>query len=499
VRWGIRARGVGAESIPASAVLVVATLLTLVGSWIPSYWNDEAATLRLARLPLPELLAFVQQKDAVHVVYALLMHGWIAVAGESELAVRAPSALAAGAGAAGVLVLLRSLGRPRAALLAAIVFVLLPRTSFNGTEARSSALATALVVGAAVLVVRAARDGGVLRWVGFVAVAGLANAVFLYCVLVLPAFVLLAAAVGPRRGRAFGAGVLGAVLSVGVASPVILTAAGQSGQIGWLRSQPVNAYTVVVESFFGSAWWLAALAVGLLAVAAVRSRAVRTGAVRSRAVRTRATGAGAVHPPLVLVLAVWLLLPAAVLLLGTALIEPMFTPRYLSLSSPALAMALGLALASWRPVTAGVLVGALAVAALPALVLMRTETGKPAGQDLRALAQTIQAGARPGDAFLLGDSGTVSLRPRIALAAYPSAFAGLDDVALERSYATTGTYSDVLLEDDALRAALAGEQRVWTAAPASDPAAFDWLAAEGFEAGPGSTVPTATITLWERR
>ncbi|ROS29035.1 mannosyltransferase [Rathayibacter sp. PhB127] len=479
MRWGSRARGVGAESIPAGLVLVVATLLTLVGSWIPSYWNDEAATLRLARLPLPELLAFAQQKDAVHVVYALLMHGWIAIAGESELAVRAPSALAAGAGAAGVLVLLRSLGRPRAALLAAIVFGLLPRTSFNGTEARSSALATALVVWAAVLVVRAARDGGVLRWVAFVAVAGLANAVFLYCVLVLPAFALLAAAVGPRRGRAFGAGVLGAVLSVGVASPVILTAAGQSGQIGWLRSQPVNAYTVVVESFFGSAWWLAALAVGLLAVAAVRTRAVRS--------------------PLVLVLAVWLLLPAAVLLLGTALIEPMFTPRYLSLSSPALAMALGVALASWRPVTAGVLVGALAVAALPALVLMRTETGKPAGQDLRALAQTIQAGARPGDAFLLGDSGTVSLRPRIALAAYPSAFAGLDDVALERSYATTGTYSDVLLDDASLRAALAGEQRVWTAAPASDPAAFDWLTAEGFEAGPGSTVPTATITLWERR
>nr|WP_301952271.1 glycosyltransferase family 39 protein [Rathayibacter sp. VKM Ac-2857] len=416
-----------------------------------------------------------------------MMHGWIAVAGESELAVRAPSALAAGAGAAGVLVLLRSLGRPRAALLAATVFVLLPRTSFNGTEARSSALATALVVWAAVLVVRAARDGGVLRWVGFVAVAGLANAVFLYCVLALPAVVLLAATVGPRRGRAFGAGVLGAVLSVGVASPVILTAAGQSGQIGWLRSQPVNAYTVVVESFFGSAWWLAALAVGLLAVAAVRRRAGRSSASEARAVS-----------PVVLVLAVWLLLPAAVLLLGTALIEPMFTPRYLSLSSPALAMALGLALASWRPVTAGVLVAALAVATLPALVLMRTETGKPAGQDLRALAQTVRDGALPGDAFLLGDSGTVSLRPRIALAAYPSAFDGLDDVALVRSYATTGTYSDVLLEDDALRAALADEQRVWAAAPAADPGAFDWLAAEGFEADRSATVPTSTITLWQR-
>nr|WP_301952423.1 MULTISPECIES: glycosyltransferase family 39 protein [unclassified Rathayibacter] len=420
-----------------------------------------------------------------------MMHGWIAIAGESELAVRAPSALAAGAGAAGVLVLLRSLGRPRAALLAATVFVLLPRTSFNGTEARSSALATALVVWAAVLVVRAARDGGVLRWVAFVAVAGLANAVFLYCVLVLPAFVLLAAGVAPRRGRGFGAGLLGAVLSIGVASPVILTAAGQSGQIGWLRTQPVNAYTVVVESFFGSAWWLAALAVGLLVVAAVR--AGRGQGRRSPTLRSP------LGPVLVTVLAVWLLLPAAVLLLGTALIEPMFTPRYLSLSSPALAMALGLALASWRPVTAAVLVGALAVAALPALVLMRTETGKPAGQDLRALAQTVRDGARPGDAFLLGDSGTVSLRPRIALAAYPAAFAGLDDVALERSYATTGTYSDVLLEGNALRAALACEERVWAAAPAADPGAFDWLADEGFEAGPATTVPTATTTLWQRR
>lgn len=463
--------------LPA-VVLVAATLLTLVGSWIPSYWNDEAATLRLARLPLPELLAFAQQKDAVHVAYALLMHGWIAVAGESELAVRAPSALAVGVAAAGVLVLLRSLGRPRAALAAAVVFVLLPRTSFSGTEARSSALATALVVWAAVLIVRAARDGGALRWVAFVAVAGLANLVFLYDALVLPAFVLLAVLVAERRRAAVVAGLLGAALSIGVASPVLLAAAGQSGQIGWLRSQPVNAYTVVVESFFGAAWWLAALAVAVLAVAALRGRRVRS--------------------PLVLVLAVWLLLPAAVLLVGTALIEPMFTPRYLGLSSPALAMLLGLALDSWRRATAGVLVGALAVAALPALVLMRTETGKPAGQDLRALARTVRDGALPGDAFLLGDSGTVSLRPRIALAAYPAAFAGLDDVALERSYATTGTYSDVLLEGDALRSALAGERRVWAAAPATDPGAFDWLAEEGFTAGGATTVPTATVTLWQR-
>ncbi|PPF14173.1 hypothetical protein C5C20_08960 [Rathayibacter rathayi] len=42
------------RTLSASAVLVLATALTLVGSWIPSllerHWNDEVATLRLARL-----------------------------------------------------------------------------------------------------------------------------------------------------------------------------------------------------------------------------------------------------------------------------------------------------------------------------------------------------------------------------------------------------------------------------------------------------------------
>lgn len=465
--------------IPAWAVLAVATAITLVGSWIPSYWNDEAATLRLARLPLSELIGFAQQKDAVHLVYALLMHGWIGLVGESELAVRAPSAIAVGVAAAGVLVLLRELGRPRAAMLAAVVFVLLPRSSFNGTEARSYALATALVVGAAVLVVRAARRPGSLRWVAFVAVAGAANAAFIYSVLVLPALVLLALAVAHDRRRVLVQALAGCALSVVVALPVALLAAGQSAQIGWLRSQPVNVYTVLVESFFGEAWWLAALALGLLIVAAVRSRR-----------RPEAS--------LVAIL-VWLVLPAVVLLLGSALVEPMFTPRYLSLSSPALAVALGQALASWRPAVSAVLAGLLVAAALPALVAMRAETGKPGGQDLRAIAETVRDGARPGDAVVLGDSGTVSLRPRVALAAYPSAFVGLDDVALVRSYASTGSYSDVLLEGDDLLGALEEHERVWVVLPASDADALDALAGEGFERLDETRVPTVVVTLWERR
>ncbi|QHC70935.1 glycosyltransferase family 39 protein [Rathayibacter sp. VKM Ac-2801] len=460
------------RTLPASAVLALATALTLVGSWIPSYWNDEAATLRLARLPVGELLAFVQEKDAVHLVYGLLMHGWIALAGESELAVRAPSALATGAAAAGVALLLRAVDRPRAALLAAAVLVLLPRSSFSGTEARSSALATALVVGAAVLVVRAARSGGALRWVAFAAVAGLANAVFLYSVLVLPAFVALAAAAAPRGAvRALAPSALAALGAV----PVLFLAAGQSGQVGWLRSQPVTAFTVLVEPFFGSAWWLAGIAVVLLAVAAAR---------------------GGLRGPLLPALLLWIVLPTAVLVLGTLLVEPMFTPRYLASSTPALAVLLGLALDSFSARTGVALLALIAAAALPVLVQMRTVTGKPAGQDLRGLAAAVEERARPGDAVLLGSSGTVSLRPRLALAAYPRAFTGVDDLALAASYGTTGTYSDVLLEGEALRAALAGEDRVWQALPQGEADAV--LADAGFVARERIPVPTTVLTLWER-
>ncbi|PPF70786.1 hypothetical protein C5C18_03005 [Rathayibacter tritici] len=460
------------RTLPASVVLVLATALTLVGSWIPSYWNDEVATLRLARLPLDQLLAFVQEKDAVHLVYGLLMHGWIAVAGESEFAVRAPSALATGAAAAGVVLLLRAFDRPRAALLAAAVLVVLPRSSFSGTEARSSALVTALVVGAAVLIVHAARSGGALRWAAFVAVAGLANAVFLYCVLVLPAFVALAVAAAPRNAvRALAASGLSALSAV----PVLLLAAGQSGQVGWLRSQPVNAFTVLVEPFVGSAWWLAVIVVVLLGVAAAR---------------------GALRTPLLPALLLWLALPTAVLVLGTLVVGPMFTPRYVASSAPALAVLTGLALDSWTRRTGLALLALIIAAALPVLVQMRTAAGKPAGQDLRALATAIQERAHPGDAVLLGSSGTVSLQPRLALAAYPEAFAGLDDVAFAHSYAGTGSYSDALLEGEPLRAALAGEDRIWQALPEGE--SDDVLVEAGFVAREQLRVPTVVLTLWER-
>ncbi|OII11726.1 hypothetical protein BIU97_07650 [Curtobacterium sp. MCBA15_009] len=462
---------------------LLATLATAVGSGVPSYWNDEAATLRLARLPVADMLAFVQEKDAVHVVYALLVHGWIAVFGESEVAVRAPSAIAVGVATAGVVVLVRELGQPRAAVVAAVVFVVLPRTSFNGTEARSYALTTALVTWAAVWALRAGRNRGAGRWTVFAVLTGLAAATFVYALLLVPAFVALALLHGRVDRRRLVALAVAVAAAVVIAAPVLVTAASQGSQVGWLAHQPVNAWTVLVEPFAEQAWWLAALLTTIVVVVGAR----------------RARRPWVAHRRTVLALALWLLLPGAVLVLGSLLVTPVYTPRYLSMSTPAAAVVVGLAVAGVRRTVAWVLLAAVVLAAAPALVTMRTPLGKPAGTDLRGIARTLQHEARPGDGFLLADGGTVSLRPRVALAAYPDAFAGLDDVAYRGSYRTTGSYSDRLVGTAALRDRLRSEQRVWLVVPdAGDRELRDALRATGFAPAHREHVAGAEITLWTR-
>ena len=430
-----------------------AAVLTTIASWVPSYWNDEAATLRLARLPFDHLLDFLQHKDAVHGVYAMIMHVWIGGFGESELAVRAPSVLAVAFAAAGVYRLGCELASSRAAWFATVLFVVLPRVTFNGLEARSYALTTALIVWAAYWTVRAAVDGGWWRWLIVVALGGLATATFLYAALVFPSFVVLAWSVGTRRRWAAVAAIAASVLAVVVASPVAVVAAGEGSQIAWLRSQPVNAYTVLVETFFLQAWWMAALALILCICAAVRLRIRRPGKLATVAF-------------------VWVLFPLVALLIGSAVATPMFTPRYLSMTTPVVAIVLGAAVASWQRSTSIGIAIALVLSAAPTFVSTRTVEGKPGGQDLRGTAEVIASSSVPGDGFYLDNHGTVSLRPRITLAAYPSAFSRLRDVALDRPYYETGSYSDSLVDDATALRRSAQLRRVWVVVPQDSTAPF---------------------------
>ena len=114
-------RGVATRTIRHPAVVCGALGAGLGLAWggQPSYWFDEAATLSAARRSVPQLWALLRSTDAVHGLYYLGMHGWLALVGTSEAATRAPSAI--GLGLAVGSSLADFLGAPERNLTAVIV------------------------------------------------------------------------------------------------------------------------------------------------------------------------------------------------------------------------------------------------------------------------------------------------------------------------------------------------------------------------------------------
>ena len=135
-------------------------LVSVAGSWRPSYWGDEAASVMSAERSLPGLFRLLDNVDAVHGAYSLVLHVWIDLFGSSELATRGLSAVFVGVATAGTFVLARTLISTRVGMLAALIFALLPRVTYMGSEARSAAVATAVVVWLTVLLVHLLRSRG---------------------------------------------------------------------------------------------------------------------------------------------------------------------------------------------------------------------------------------------------------------------------------------------------------------------------------------------------
>ena len=63
-------------------------------------WRDEHATWWAATIPMDEFGKLVSHVDIVLAPYYLFMRGWMALFGDSVLAMRLPSLLAMGAAAA---------------------------------------------------------------------------------------------------------------------------------------------------------------------------------------------------------------------------------------------------------------------------------------------------------------------------------------------------------------------------------------------------------------
>jgi mannosyltransferase len=421
------------------------------GSWIPSFWGDEAASVMSAERTLPSLLRMLANVDAVHGAYYLFLHFWIQLFGASELSVRLPSAIAVGFCVAGTFVVGRMLVGSRFGVLAAVLCAVLPRTGYMGAEARSYAFSAAAAVWITALFLLLLRNpfarerSARLVWLAYA--VGLAIGVYLFLylgllLLVHGAYLIASRSRGARRSWLTAAGV-----AVMLSLPILAVGYAQRGQIRFLAHRGyATLKSVLVTQWFGNpflatAGWIVML--GGVAAAVLVWRRSRRGS------------------PVVLLGVLWITLPTLALLVLNAT-TPAYNIRYLSFCVPAVALLLaaGLWAIPLNPARIAAVI-LLLVLAIPTDVGQRGPYAKDHGSDLAQAATIIGQEAHPGDGIVFDSTTVPRQRPRLALDLYPGSFQGLKDVALKTPYRDRVKLWDTTYPLSDVAAQLAPLERVW--------------------------------------
>jgi mannosyltransferase len=129
----------------------------------------------------------------------------------------------------------------------------------------------------------------------------------------------------------------------------------------------------------------------------------------------------------------WLAIPTGLIVIWSAMSEPIYTPRYLSFTAPAMALVIGVCLTALArsPWTIAVLVSVFALIAAPNYLVVQRGAYAKWGMDYSQVADLITAKAAPGDCLLVNDTVTFHPAPmRPLLAARPDAYRKLVDLSL---------------------------------------------------------------------
>ena len=431
---------------------VLAAVVSLGGAGRPSFWYDEAATMSASySRSLPQLWQMLGNVDVVEGLYYLFMHGWFDVFPPTEFWSRAPSGLAVGGAAAGVVVLSRQFASRDAAVASGVVCAILPRSTWAGIEARPYALSMMAAVWLTVLLVCATRRDNNLVWLSYGIVLTISILLDVYLALLFVAHIafiwLFQRRHTVRRRFAMTSALAGCVLT-----PFIVTAVGQTHQISWIG--PIGHRTiedVTVQQYFERDPPFALLSTLVVATAIVLW--LRTSAQLTDSGRQLLTLAIA-----------WLLIPTALVVIWSTLVHPIYTPRYLAFTAPALALVLGICIAALasRPWVAAALIGLFAVAAVPNYVLAQRNPYAKYGMDYSQVADLIAAKAAPGDCLLVNDTVTFMPAPmRPLMAARPNAYRKLVDLTLWQRAADRNDVFDTNLIPEVVAGPLSQCGVVW--------------------------------------
>ena len=383
---------------------LVAWSLCALGGGASQLRGDELCTWWAATLSPPAFERLVGHVDAVLAPYYLFMRVWVGVFGDSEAALRAPSAVAMGACAGLISALGARLVDRTVGFRAALVFAVLPIVSRYGQEARPYALAALFATLSSLLVLRLVEKP---ESIGRAVAYGLAILALGLCHLVALLVVAghavcfiqrtrqrpyLAVAWRPflRFALAAAAGVGGVLVLIVVGAHQLSSQIGRDGTVDELAGL---ARKLIAGSTGG------ALLLGAVMVA-FALRAVFSG-----------------RQPLML--RVWAALPPLVLL-STYSVVHLWALRYLVFTLPALVLLVANAVErrnaspayrSWA--TAATLAVVLAFGARMH-VQCRSSLARSSG-DYRAMASDLRRLAQPGDAVAFGGNAVIPRIPRLAL------------------------------------------------------------------------------------
>lgn len=484
-------------SARSAAVLtgLFGVLVSVTGSWIPSLWGDEAASVMSASRSLSSLLTEVAHVDAVHGVYYAMLHIWVDIFGASPFSVRIPSALAIGVCVAGVTWLCAQFGTVRFAVSAGAIAAILPRLTFAGEEARSYAFTAALATLLWIAVWQLARGAG-RRWlIGYAAILAASMWLFVYSALIIPAVaivVFLTPALRKRLGEFF----LATSAAVIVALPLAYVTYTQRGQVAFLHARGrVNPTGIFVDM------WFQDLRVAIVGWALI----LFTVAMYFARTRKRAS-----HGIRLEVLAMaWAFVPAGILIAA----EPFglaYSPRYATFLAPAVAILIALALRHLVVLGERHRIGLVAAAAacvvigatfVPTVVSQRTPYAKN-HSDWNDISTVISTQAVEGDAIVFDESVRPSRRPRLAMNTDPEAFVRVSDPTLVTAYADGTSWHDEATSVADAANNFAGVERVWLVEYAIDGKANTWgqqdLERLGYRLTSVQHLERSDILLYER-
>ena len=253
--WAVAA----AKYAPAG---LAAAVMAVLGIWglarDSSMGNDEVATRWAALLSLRDLAHLLNTVDAVHGLYYLIMHVWVAV-GSSPTVLRIPSVLAMVAAVALTAILARRLtGSGWAALFAGLIMALTPVITFYAQTARSYAMVVTCVL-AATLALLHALDGEVTgaagpvlarRWVLYgvlVALGGYLNELSLLVLAAHGVTVLLAR----YDRRVLRHWVAAAVAAAVLVLPLVIISIRENRAVHWITRPGLVDLRILFQDYFG--------------------------------------------------------------------------------------------------------------------------------------------------------------------------------------------------------------------------------------------------------